>query len=93
MILACFSGTIRTLGSTLVFFVFVLFPLYARAIDSPQSVELADPSLASTPAKRQDLTYLVRCALSPSVTLYSRVGNGLRSLGCSGSPRAGCIPG
>src|SRR5437588_5553358 len=29
----------------------------------PRQVELADPHLASTAAKRQQLTYLVRCAL------------------------------
>jgi hypothetical protein len=37
-------------------------------------VELADPALASTAAKREQLTYLVRCALSEDITLYTQQG-------------------
>src|SRR5712691_2197686 len=33
----------------------------------PRQVELADPSLASTAAKRAQLTYLVRCALPEDI--------------------------
>jgi hypothetical protein len=36
--------------------------------------ELADPTLASTAAKREQLTYLVRCALSADVTVYTQHG-------------------
>ena len=34
---------------------------------------LADPTLASTPAKRKQLTYLVRCALPADVAVYADV--------------------
>ncbi len=36
--------------------------------------ELADPTLASTAAKRAQLKYLVRCALPATVTLYTQQG-------------------
>ncbi len=41
---------------------------------SPRLIALADPNLASTAAKRQQLTYLVRCALSEDITLYADHG-------------------
>jgi hypothetical protein len=41
---------------------------------SPRLIALADPTLASTAAKRQQLTYLVRCALPEDVTLYADQG-------------------
>jgi hypothetical protein len=40
----------------------------------PRQVELADPSLASTVAKRTQLTYLVRCALPEDIALYAQRG-------------------
>jgi hypothetical protein len=46
--------------------------LAAAAI--PRQVELADPHLASTALKREQLTYLVRCALPEDVELYTQQG-------------------
>jgi hypothetical protein len=56
----------------------------AQAIDAPHTetpaatlprqVELADPGLVSTATKRQQLSYLVRCALPEDVMLYSQQG-------------------
>jgi hypothetical protein len=40
----------------------------------PRQVELADPALASTAAKREQLTYLVRCALPADIALYTQQG-------------------
>ena len=40
----------------------------------PMQVELANPALASTAAKRQQLTYLVRCALPEDIVLYAQQG-------------------
>jgi len=40
----------------------------------PRQVELANPDLASTAVKRQQLTYLVQCALSEDVVLYTEQG-------------------
>jgi hypothetical protein len=37
-------------------------------------VELADPNLASTAAKRAQLTYVVRCALPEDIVLYAQQG-------------------
>jgi len=39
----------------------------------PQQRALADPTLASTAAKRQQLTYLIRCALPADVALYADI--------------------
>ena len=41
------------------------------AAAAPQLHALADPTLAATAAKRQQLLYLVRCALPPEVVLYA----------------------
>jgi hypothetical protein len=41
---------------------------------APTAVELADPTLAATPEKRQQLHYLVRCALPPHILLYTPQG-------------------
>jgi hypothetical protein len=41
---------------------------------SPRLIALADPNLASTAAKREQLTYLVRCALPEAITLYADQG-------------------
>lgn len=41
----------------------------------PRQIELADPSLAATAAKRKQLTYLVRCAMPPDVELYAQYGS------------------
>ena len=43
----------------------------APAGTSPMLIALADPSLASTAAKRAQLTYLVRCALPAEVAVYA----------------------
>jgi hypothetical protein len=40
----------------------------------PRQIELADPSLATTAAQRQQLTYLVRCAMPPDVEIYAQYG-------------------
>ena len=40
----------------------------------PRQVELADAALASTAAKRAQLTYLVRCALPEDIALYAQQG-------------------
>ena len=40
----------------------------------PRQVELADPHLASTALKREQLTYLVRCALPEDIELYTPQG-------------------
>src|SRR5262245_32611708 len=40
------------------------------AAGSPVQIALADPTLATTAAKREQLTYLVRCALPADVALY-----------------------
>jgi hypothetical protein len=39
----------------------------------PQQHALADPTLASTAAKREQLKYLVRCALPADVTVYADI--------------------
>jgi hypothetical protein len=39
----------------------------------PKHHALADPTLASTAAKRKQLTYLVRCALPADVTVYADI--------------------
>jgi hypothetical protein len=41
---------------------------------TPRLVALADPYLASTAAKREQLTYLVRCALPEGIELYTQQG-------------------
>ena len=46
-------------------------PVATLAVASPGLIALADPSLASTAAKREQLTYLVRCALPAELTLYA----------------------
>jgi hypothetical protein len=56
----------------------------AQALASPQTetpsaspaveVELANPALASTADKREQLTYLVRCALPEAIILYAQHG-------------------
>src|SRR5262249_53524270 len=43
----------------------------APAGASPTLIALTDPSLASTAAKRTQLTYLVRCALPAELALYT----------------------
>jgi hypothetical protein len=40
---------------------------------TPRQMALADPTLASSAAKRQQLTYLVRCALPAEVELYADI--------------------
>jgi hypothetical protein len=40
----------------------------------PRLIALADPHLASTAAKREQLTYLVRCALPEGIELYTQQG-------------------
>jgi hypothetical protein len=40
----------------------------------PKPIPLADPQLASTAAKRHQLTYLVRCALPADIELYVEHG-------------------
>jgi hypothetical protein len=40
----------------------------------PRHVALADPTLAATPEQRQQLMYLVRCALPEEVVLYADIG-------------------
>ena len=40
----------------------------------PQEVALAEPSLASTPEKRHQLAYLIRCALPADIVVYADVG-------------------
>ncbi len=42
-------------------------------VGSPLPIALADPDLASTAAKREQLTYLVRCALPADVTVYADI--------------------
>ena len=39
----------------------------------PQQHALADPTLAATAAKREQLKYLVRCALPADVTVYADI--------------------
>jgi hypothetical protein len=41
---------------------------------APTEVELADPTLAATPEKRQQLHYLVSCALPKDIVLYTHQG-------------------
>ena len=58
----------------------------------PRQVELADPSLASTAAKRAQLIYLVRCALPEDITLYSQQETERFTFrGSRGWHRAGCM--
>src|SRR5437867_3340040 len=40
----------------------------------PTEVELADPTMATTPEKRHQLLYLVRCALPKQIVLYTQQG-------------------
>jgi hypothetical protein len=40
----------------------------------PTEVELADPNMTTTPEKRHQLQYLVRCALPQSIILYTQQG-------------------
>src|SRR4029450_12956158 len=50
-------------------------PAPRQPIDTPRrEVELADPAMAATPQKREELRYLARCALSKDVVLYTRRG-------------------
>jgi hypothetical protein len=42
---------------------------------TPRQIGLADPSLASTAQKRQQLSYLVQCALPADVELYAQQGS------------------
>src|SRR5262249_17712755 len=51
-------------------------PLLPRhQIDTiPMEVELADPTMATTPEKRHQLQYLVSCALPKSLALYTQQG-------------------
>jgi len=44
------------------------------AAGSPRLIALADPDLASTAAKRHQLTYLVRCALPEHIVVYADYG-------------------
>jgi len=44
------------------------------AAANPQQVELADLELASTALKREQLTYLLRCALPENVEVYTQQG-------------------
>jgi hypothetical protein len=46
-------------------------PTATLAVARPGLITLADPSLASTAAKREQLRYLVRCALPADITLYA----------------------
>jgi hypothetical protein len=46
-------------------------PAPTPAVASPTLIALADPSLASSAAKRKQLTYLVRCALPAGMALYT----------------------
>ena len=46
-------------------------PAATPAVASPGLIALAAPSLASTAAKREQLKYLVRCALPAELTLYA----------------------
>jgi hypothetical protein len=46
-------------------------PAPTPAVANPTLIALADPSLASTAAKREQLKYLVRCALPADVALYA----------------------
>jgi hypothetical protein len=46
-------------------------PASTSAVASPTLIALADPSLASTMAKREQLKYLVQCALPADVALYA----------------------
>src|SRR5207244_12823396 len=41
---------------------------------TPRQIALADPELASTVTKREQLTYLVRCALPEDIELYAQQG-------------------
>src|SRR5215831_14036749 len=47
-------------------------PAETSTAGSASQRELADPTLASTAAKREQLTYLVRCALPADVTVYTQ---------------------
>jgi hypothetical protein len=49
-------------------------PTAPPAASTAQQRELADPSLAATAAKRDQLKYLVRCALPADVTVYTQQG-------------------
>src|SRR5262245_55818305 len=46
----------------------------AQAAGTATQVELANPALASTADKREQLTYLVRCALPEDIVLYAQHG-------------------
>jgi len=46
-------------------------PAEPPAVASPSLIALADSSLASTAAKREQLKYLVRCALPAELILYA----------------------
>ena len=46
-------------------------PAPTPAVAKPTLIALADPSLASTMAKREQLKYLVRCALPADMALYA----------------------
>jgi hypothetical protein len=45
------------------------------AVVMPRQFALADPELASTAAKREQLTYLVQCALPADIVLYAEHGS------------------
>jgi hypothetical protein len=49
-------------------------PAEPPAAGSTTQRELADPTLAATAAKREQLKYLVRCALPTDVTVYTQQG-------------------
>jgi hypothetical protein len=49
-------------------------PVETPAAVRPTLVALADPTLAATAAQREQLTYLVRCALPEDITLYADHG-------------------
>lgn len=49
-------------------------PAERPGASGPRPIALADPSLASTPEKRQQLTYLIRCALPADIVVYADVG-------------------
>src|SRR5262245_2183070 len=55
-------------------FSLVLSVFLGSAATEATEVELADPAMASTPEKRHQLHYLVRCALAKHIVLYTQQG-------------------
>jgi len=49
-------------------------PVEHPVASGPRQIALADPALASTPTKRQQLTYLIRCALPADIVVYAENG-------------------